>query len=111
LRRYALQSDAFELVEVTENGDVNEYCIRPIGQETEFTVTQQEYEDFSLIVDEDAEISVNISLGRRRGFFILQGDTCTLYWFEGSEGFCISGADKDLQYLIAISRSLVPADQ
>ncbi|MBP0972504.1 MAG: hypothetical protein J5851_01200 [Oscillospiraceae bacterium] len=114
LSPYEFISDGFYLVSLTENDGVNEYLVRS-GMESpkppEFTVTQQEFQYFSVYVDEDAEISVNISLGRRRGFFILEGDTCTLYWFVDNECFRISGADSDLRDMLAIARSFEPADQ
>ena len=109
LRRCVLDSGMVELCDVHENGAVNEYRIRPVGGETEFIVTQQEYDSFSLTVDLDAEISV--ALDGRDSFFILQDDNCTIYWFEDGEGFSVSGAGKDLQYLLEIFRNLRPADE
>ena len=108
LRTCTLDSEMLELVEVRtleSAAPVNEYRIRPIGQETEFIVTQQEYESFEMTVDADAQIS--ISLGGKRGFFVLSGDTCTLCWFADSEGFTVSGDSSDLKYLLEISRKLV----
>ena len=108
LRTCTLDSEMLELVEVRtleSAAPVNEYRIRPIGQETEFIVTQQEYEQFEMTVDSDAQIS--ISLGGKRGFFVLSGDTCTLCWFADSEGFTVSGDSSDLKYLLEISRKLV----
>ncbi len=108
LRTCTLDSEMLELVEVVSpesDAPVNEYHIRPIRQETEFVVTQQEYEQFEMTVDADAQIS--ISLGGKRGFFVLSGDTCTLCWFADSEGFTVSGDSSDLKYLLEISRKLV----
>lgn len=109
LRRCALDSETVELIEINENGARNEYRIRPVGGETEFIATQQEYESFSLTVDLDAEISV--ALDGRNSFFILQDDNCSIYWFEDGEGFSVSGEGKDLQYLLETFRNLKPADE
>ena len=109
LRPCELQSDMVELAEVREGDGVNEYRIRPVGGETEFTATQQEYESFTLTVDLDAEISVAID--ERKCFLVVQDETCALYWFIDGEGFTISGRDEDLKYLLEISRKLRPIEE
>ena len=74
-----------------------------------FTVTQREYADFALTVDEGELI--DISLNRAHGFFHLNGDTCSLYWFRDGEGFFVSGDTNDLVHLMKIARSFTPADE
>ena len=72
-----------------------------------FTVTQREYAAFALTVEEGELI--DIGLNRAHGFFHLQGDICSLYWFRDGEGFFVSGDTSDLKYLMAIARSFTPA--
>ena len=74
-----------------------------------FTVTQREYAEFALTVEEGELI--DISLNRAHGFFHLQGETCSLYWFRDGEGFFVSGDASDLKYLMAIARSFTPAGE
>lgn len=119
LRQYEFITEPFYLVSVngndlSENDRVNKYLVRSVMESPrppEFTITQREFEDFSLTVSADAEISSNIALSERRGFYIIEGNTCTLYWFEDNECFCVSGNTNDLQHMLSIARSFVPADQ
>ena len=74
-----------------------------------FTVTQREYAEFVMDVQEGDLIDIGLS--RVHGFFLLQGDACTLYWFCDGEGFCVSGDLADLQSLLAIVRSFTPAEE
>ncbi|MCR5718568.1 MAG: hypothetical protein K6F80_05990 [Oscillospiraceae bacterium] len=73
-----------------------------------FTVTQREYSEFVLTVEEGELI--NISLNRAHGFFHLQDETCSLYWFRNGEGFYVQCDVNDLEYLMKIARSFTPAD-
>ena len=119
LRQYEFITEPFYLVSVngndlSENDGVNKYLVRSVMESPrppEFTITQREFEDFSLTVSADAEISSNIALSERRGFYIIEGNTCTLYWFEDNECFCVSGNTNDLRHMLSIARSFVPADQ
>lgn len=72
-----------------------------------FTVTQKEYSEFVLTVD--AGELIDIALNNVHGFFLLQDETCSLYWFRDGEGFFVSGDTADLKYLMAIFRSFTPS--
>ena len=74
-----------------------------------FTVTQREYSEFVLTVDEGELI--NIALNNVHGFFLLQDETCTLYWFRDGEGFYVQCDVDDLEYLMKIARSFTPAGE
>ena len=74
-----------------------------------FTVTQREYAEFVLDVEEGDLI--DISLNRAHGFFWLEEERCSLYWFRNGEGFYVSGDVADLRELMAIARSFTPAEQ
>ena len=52
---------------------------------------------------------INISINNVHGFFLLQDETCSLYWFRDGEGFYVSCDAADLQYLKEIARSFTPA--
>lgn len=93
----AEDTDASERIyEVAHNGKV-------------FTVTQREYDAFVMDVEEGDLIDIGLS--KVHGFFLLQGDACTLYWFCDGEGFCVSGDLADLQSLLAIVRSFTPVEE
>ena len=74
-----------------------------------FTVTQQEYATFVLDVAEGDLIDLGIR--QVHGFFLMQEDLCTVYWFCGGEGFRISGDIADLGSYLAIVRSFTPVEQ
>ena len=74
-----------------------------------FTVTQREYSEFVLTVDEGELI--NIALNNVHGFFLLQDETCSLYWFRDGEGFYVQCDVDDLEYLMEIARSFTPAGE
>ena len=74
-----------------------------------FTVTQKEYSEFVLTVDEGELI--NIALNNVHGFFLLQDETCSLYWFRDGEGFYVQCDVDDLEYLMEIARSFTPAGE
>ena len=59
-----------------------------------FTVTQRDYSEFVLTVDEGELI--NIALNNVHGFFLLQDETCSLYWFRDGEGFYVQCDVDDL---------------
>ena len=103
---YTVRGDA-ELLQTADTEDAVRTYEVALGGKV-FTVTQREYASFVMDVDEGDLI--NIGVNRSHGFFLLQGDTCTLYWFCNGEGFCISGDIADLQRFLAIARSFTPAD-
>ena len=107
LQDYTVDSDAVELLETADSGTAERSYQVARGDKT-YTVTQQEYAEFVMQVDEGELI--DISVNRAHGFFHLQEEQCTLYWFRDGEGFCISGDAADLANLLEIARSFTPAD-
>ena len=111
LQPYSLEGDVLELVGTSEKPaaePVRTYEIRDLETGRTFTVTQREYAEFALNVEEGELI--DIGLGRVHGFFLLQGESCTLYWFCDGEGFCVSGDTADLGSFMTIVRSFTPAE-
>lgn len=111
LTLYTVDSESFVLDAEVLNTDepVRTYEIRRPDTDKVFIVTQQEYAEFALTVEEGALI--DISLNRARGFFLLQDEICSLYWFIDGEGFFVSGDAGDLRDLMAIVRSFTPANE
>lgn len=107
LQDYTVDGDAVELLETSDSGHAERSYQVAKGDRT-YTVTQQEYAEFVMQVDEGELI--DISVNRAHGFFHLREETCTLYWFRDGEGFCISGDAADLTNLLEIARSFTPAD-
>ncbi len=111
LQPYSLEGDVLELVGTSEEPAVEPgrtYEIQDPETGRTFTVTQREYAEFALNVEEGELI--DIGLGRVHGFFLLQGESCTLYWFCDGEGFCVSGDTADLGSFMTIVRSFTPAE-
>ena len=112
LASYVVLSDEFTVLSMSEPETPEperSYEIECAVAGKVFTVTQREYAEFALTVEEGELI--DISLNRAHGFFHLQGETCSLYWFRDGEGFFVSGDASDLKYLMAIARSFTPAGE
>ena len=112
LASYLMLSDEFTVLTMSEPETPEperSYEIECAVAGKVFTVTQREYAAFALTVDEGELI--DIGLNRAHGFFHLQGETCSLYWFRDGEGFFVSGEASDLKYLMAIARSFTPAGE
>ena len=111
LQAYTVEGNSVELLSAEEppaDEPTRAYQVRSGGKE--FTVTQREYAEFVLTI-EDGEL-IDIGLNRVHGFFLLQDETCTLYWIRDGEGFCVSGdaTASDLRCLLEIARSFTPAE-
>lgn len=112
LASYLMLSDEFTVLSMSEPETPEperSYEIECAVAGKVFTVTQREYAAFALTVDEGELI--DIGLNRAHGFFHLQGEVCSLYWFRDGEGFFVSGDASDLKYLMAIARSFTPAGE
>lgn len=112
LASYVVLSDEFTVLSMSEPETPEperSYDIECAEAGRVFTVTQREYSEFALTVEEGELI--DISLNRAHGFFHLQGEICSLYWFRDGEGFFVSGDASDLKYLMAIARSFTPAGE
>ncbi|MBR2088342.1 MAG: hypothetical protein IJ906_14685 [Oscillospiraceae bacterium] len=112
LASYVVLSDEFTVLSMSEPETPEperSYEIECAEAGKVFTVTQREYAAFALTVDEGELI--DIGLNRAHGFFHLQGEVCSLYWFRDGEGFFVSGEASDLKYLMAIARSFTPAGE
>ncbi|MCR5718264.1 MAG: hypothetical protein K6F80_04420 [Oscillospiraceae bacterium] len=112
LASYVVLSDEFTVLSMSEPEapePERSYEIECAEAGKVFTVTQREYAEFALTVEEGELI--DISLNRAHGFFHLQGEICSLYWFRDGEGFFVSGDASDLKYLMAIARSFTPAGE
>ena len=108
LQSYTLISDELVLLAASEpNNAERTYEVEFPEAGKVFTVTQKEYSEFVLTVAEGELI--NISINNVHGFFLLQDETCSLYWFRDGEGFYVSCDAADLQYLKEIARSFTPA--
>ena len=108
LKPYIVVSDEVVLLAASEPENAERtYEIECPEAGRVFTVTQKEYSEFVLTVDEGELI--NIALNNVHGFFLLQEKTCSLYWFRDGEGFFVSGDTADLKYLMAIFRSFTPS--
>ena len=112
LASYVVLSDEFTVLSMSEPETPEperSYEIDCAEAGKVFTVTQREYAEFALTVEEGELI--DIGLNRAHGFFHLQGEICSLYWFRDGEGFFVSGDASDLKYLMAIARSFTPAGE
>lgn len=109
LNACTFEDDAITLLDVTDTASDTPVRSYEIGQGGKtFTVTQQEYAAFVMDVEEGDLIDIGVS--RVHGFFLLEDEQCTLYWFCEGEGFCVHGDAADLGSLLAIVRSFTPAD-
>lgn len=106
LEEYHVAGHSVALLAVTDADAGRTYDIEA-GEKT-FTVTQREYAEFILDVEDESEL-IDLGLNRSHGFFLLQGETCTLYWFRSGEGFCMQGDTADLISMLEIARSFTPA--
>ena len=110
LQPYIVISDELVLLAASEPENAERtYEIECPDASKVFTVTQREYSEFVLTVDEGELI--NIALNNVHGFFLLQDETCSLYWFRDGEGFYVQCAVDDLEYLMEIARSFTPAGE
>ena len=106
LEEYHVAGHSVALLAVTDADAGRTYDVEA-GEKT-FTVTQREYAEFILDVEDESEL-IDLGLNRSHGFFLLQGETCTLYWFRSGEGFCMQGNTADLISMLEIARSFTPA--
>ena len=106
LEEYHVAGHSVALLAVTDADAGRTYDVEA-GEKT-FTVTQREYAEFILDVEDESEL-IDLGLNRSHGFFLLQGETCTLYWFRSGEGFCMQGNTADLRSMLEIARSFTPA--
>ena len=112
LASYVVLSDAFTVLSMSEPETPEperSYEIECAEAGKVFTVTQREYSEFVLTVEEGELI--NISIVGVHGFFLLQDETCSLYWFRDGEGFYVQCDVDDLEYLMEIARSFTPAGE
>ena len=110
LKPYIVVSDELVLLAASEPVNAERtYEIECPEAGRVFTVTQKEYPEFVLTVDEGELI--NIALNNVHGFFLLQDETCSLYWFRDGEGFYVQCDVDDLEYLMEIARSFTPAGE
>ena len=106
LEEYHVAGHSVALLAVTDADAGRTYDVE--AGEKAFTVTQREYAEFILDVEDESEL-IDLGLNRSHGFFLLQGETCTLYWFRSGEGFCMQGNTADLRSMLEIARSFTPA--
>ena len=110
LQPYIVISDELVLLAASEPVNAERtYVVECPEAGRVFTVTQKEYSEFVLTVDEGELI--NIALNNVHGFFLLQDETCSLYWFRDGEGFYVQCDVDDLEYLMEIARSFTPAGE
>lgn len=106
LEEYHVAGHSVALLAVTDADAGRTYDVE--AGEKAFTVTQREYAEFILDVEDESEL-IDLGLNRSHGFFLLQGESCTLYWFRSGEGFCMQGNTADLRSMLEIARSFTPA--
>ena len=110
LQSYLVISDELVLLAASEPENAERtYEVECSEAGKVFTVTQREYSEFVLTVDKGELI--NIALNHVHGFFLLQDETCSLYWFRDGEGFYVQCDVDDLEYLMEIARSFTPAGE